>query len=277
MSREWLEWTMHTQDIHLQHKFNGREHTLGRRHVPVDGWDPINQTAYQFHGCLWHGHSCYKTRGKTLNEVNGKPLDELQANTAQITQYLRDEVGVKVVEMWECEWEKEKQHHPTIHSFLETHLSVLRPSQGCQEISEKDILTAVKNWSFFGLVQCDVEVPAHLREYFSEMPPIFKNCAVSREDIGDFMKDYAKEHKLLSQPRQTLISSFSAQGILLTTPLLQWYLSHGLMVTNIQQTVEYKPQKCFQNFGEKVSNARRQGDTDPSKAVLFDTFKLFGE
>lgn len=115
-----------------------------------------------------------------------------------------------------------------------------------------------ENGSFFGLVQCDVEVPAHLREYFSEMPPIFKNCAVSREDIGDFMKDYAKEHKLLSQPRQTLISSFSAQGILLTTPLLQWYLSHGLMVTNIQQTVEYKPQKCFQNFGEKVSNARRQ-------------------
>ena len=84
MSREWLEWTMHTQDIQLQHKFNGR------RHIPVDGWDPINQTAYQFHGCLWHGHSCYKTRGKTLNEVNGKPLNELQANTAQITQYLRD-------------------------------------------------------------------------------------------------------------------------------------------------------------------------------------------
>lgn len=177
--------------------------------------------------------------------------------------------------MWECEWEKEK-HHPTIHSFLETHLSVLRPFQGCQEISEKDILTTVKNGFFFGLVQCDVEVPAHLREYFSEMQPIFKNCAVSREDTGDFMKDYAKEHKLLSQPRQTLISSFSAQGILLTTPLLQWYLSHGLKVTNIQQTVEYKPQKCFQNFGEKVSNARRQGDTDLSKAVLADTFKLLG-
>ena len=38
------------------------------------------------------------------------------------------------------------------------------------------------------------------RAHFSEMPPIFKNIEVSREDIGSFMGKYVDEHKLLSQP-----------------------------------------------------------------------------
>ena len=62
----------------------------------------------------------------------------------------------------------------------------------------------------------------------------------------------------------------------INTPLLQWYLHHGLEVLDVQQVVEYRPQRCFQKFGETVSNARRQGDLDPSKAILADTFKLFG-
>ena len=66
------------------------------------------------------------------------------------------------------------------------------------------------------------------------------------------------------------------KNILLTTPFLQWYLCHGLHVTNIQQTVEYRPKRCFQAFGDTVCMARRQGDQDPSKAILADTFKLLG-
>ena len=54
------------------------------------------------------------------------------------------------------------------------------------------------------------------------------------------------------------------------------YLQHGLVVDDIQQVIEYQPQRCFKAFGETASNARRQGDLDPSKAILADTFKLLG-
>ena len=66
------------------------------------------------------------------------------------------------------------------------------------------------------------------------------------------------------------------KNILLTTPLLQWYLEHGLVVDDIQQVIEYQPQRCFKAFGETVSDARRQVDLDPFKAILADTFKLLG-
>eukprot|EP00745_Piridium_sociabile_P036621 TRINITY_DN66001_c0_g2_i1.p4 TRINITY_DN66001_c0_g2~~TRINITY_DN66001_c0_g2_i1.p4 ORF type:complete len:168 (-),score=21.13 TRINITY_DN66001_c0_g2_i1:551-1054(-) len=115
-----------------------------------------------------------------------------------------------------------------------------------------------------------------LRDHFAEMPPIFKNVDVGREDIGNFMKTYAEQHRLLSQPRRTLIGSYFGKNILLTTPLLRWYLSRGLKVTDVQQIVEYRPRRCFQQFGETVSDARRRGDQDPSKAILADTFKLLG-
>lgn len=36
----------------------------------------------------------------------------------------------------------------------------------------------------------------------------------------------------------------------------------------------YTPKQCFKQFGEQVSNARRQGDLDSSQSILADTFKL---
>lgn len=36
---------------------------------------------------------------------------------------------------------------------------------------------------------------------------IFKNIEVSRNDIGDYMRDYAEKNRLLSSPRHILICS----------------------------------------------------------------------
>ena len=90
------------------------------------------------------------------------------------------------------------------------------------------------------------------------------------------MKEYCEKHKLLSQPRRTLISSFRGDKILLATPLLRWYMDHGLKVTNVYQVIEYRPKSCFQDFANKVTAARRQGDLNPDSSVLADTFKLLG-
>jgi hypothetical protein len=59
-------------------------------------------------------------------------------------------------------------------------------------------------------------------------------------------------------------------------PLLKWYLIKGLVVTRIYQVVEYSPAKCFQTFGEAVSNVHRAGDADPNKKMIAETNKLDG-
>ena len=85
-----------------------------------------------------------------------------------------------------------------------------------------------------------------------------KNIEVSREDIGSFMDKYADERKLLGQPRRTLIGSFIGKNIFLATPLLRWYLEHGLVVDKIYEVVEYVPVWCFQGFADAVSENRRK-------------------
>ena len=108
------------------------------------------------------------------------------------------------------------------------------------------------------------------------MLPLFKNTTVSRDDIGPFMRQYARNNDIMSTPRRMLVGSYHGEKILLATPLLQGYLAHGLVVEHVYQIIEFQPNPCFRRFGESVSTARREGDSDPNKTIIADTMKLIG-
>ena len=72
------------------------------------------------------------------------------------------------------------------------------------------------------------------------------------------------------------VGSYRGDKILLATPLLRWYLDHGLNVTRVYQVIEYDPIPCFRRFGDAVSTARRVRDVHPHKAIIADTKKLLG-
>ena len=97
---------------------------------------------------------------------------------------------------------------------------------------------------------------------------------VSKSDIGDLMKNYAEEERLLSQLRKMFKSSFTLQNGTLTTPLLLFYLKLGLVVTKIHRFVEYTPKKCFNSFVQLAVDARRQGDENPNSSVVAERKKL---
>ena len=63
---------------------------------------------------------------------------------------------------------------------------------------------------------------------------------------------------------------------MLSTPLLKWYLEHGLVISEVFEIVQYKPVTPFREFGENIANCRRQGDKDPSKKVEGEAAKLIG-
>ena len=90
------------------------------------------------------------------------------------------------------------------------------------------------------------------------------------------MGKYADERKLLGQSRRTLIGRFIGKNIFLATPLLRWYLEHGLVVDKIYEVVEYVPERCFQEFADTVSEKKRNGNLDSTKAILPETSKLLG-
>ena len=141
-------------------------------------------------------------------------------------------------------------------------------------LSDEQLLQQIIEGRLFGYVQCDIEVPEHLRDYFSNFPPIFKNTLVSRDDIGDLMKEYAEKEGIMAQPRRMLISSFILTNGTIITPLLLFYLKLGLVCKKIHRYVQYTPRKCFNNFVQSAVDARRQGDENPDSSVLAETMKL---
>ena len=271
MAIEWLEWVAHKESIHIRHQLNNMEKRIGGRKLPVDGFHAETQTVYQFHGCFWHGHECALNRGKDFNEKRQKPMAELREETRANTEYIRSK-GYNVVEMWECEWRQIKKNNRELQRFIAS--EVRRTLDTDKIVIAERILSEVRHERLFGCMEVDIRVPDHLKERFIEMCPIFKNTEISRADIGDFMQTYAEGHNILAQPRRSLIGSVKGEKILLATPLLKWYLEHGLEVTRVHQVVEFTPEPCFKTFGDAVSDARRAGDTDPRKAIIADTMKM---
>ena len=154
-------------------------------------------------------------------------MKELLEETRRNSAYIRKQ-GFNLVECWECEWRAMKKTNKKLQRFIAARLR--RPLDKVQTMTLQTILDAIRNETLFGCVECDIHVPDHLREKFSEMCPIFKNTAISRDDIGEFMKTYAEENDIMRRPRRSLIGSMIGEKILLATPLLKWYLEHGLQV-----------------------------------------------
>ncbi len=144
-----------------------------------------------------------------------------------------------------------------------------------------DILTnEILNDQLFGFVECDIEVPKALYNHFSEMCPIFANKDVENKEsnIGKYMFNIiTNENKnKINKKERKLVGLLSVKKILLYTPLLQWYLQHGLKMTKVYNIVNAERGKPFAEFTEIVSNARRTGDVDKSLEFFADTMKLIG-
>ena len=138
------------------------------------------------------------------------------------------------------------------------------------------MLSGVCAGTVFGLIECDVCVPEALHARFTQMQPVFKNIRLTLDDLGLFMRQYAEKHHIMTTPRRMFTASYRSDKILIATPLLQWYLDHGLEVTHVYQVIEYDTIPCFRRFGDAVSTDRREGDFHPHKAIIVDTMKLLG-
>ena len=109
----------------------------------------------------------------------------------------------------------------------------------------------------FGFAQVDIEVPDKLYDKFGEMLPLFVVQEIPNRDIPEEMKIY--------QEKTGWITVKGTKKVLLYTPLIEWYLRHGLRHTAVHQLIEYETGMPFSWFPVEVGNARRMADKDPLK------------
>ena len=113
-------------------------------------------------------------------------------------------------------------------------------------------------------------------EYFKEMSPIVCTSEVPFESYSEHMQRYVEEMDMGKTPRVLLVGGMSAQEILIATPLLSWYLQHGIVVTKIHQLIEYRQKRCFKGLARDVTVARKAGNTNPDLKIMAETKKTQG-
>ena len=141
----------------------------------------------------------------------------------------------------------------------------------CNPGEKDEIIQNVLNDKLF------VEVPEQKRKRFSEFCPLFVISEVPEEQIPQHMKDYKiNTGRKKIKNNKKLLGVMKTEKILLYSPLLKWYLNHGLQVTKIHRYISYISGRPFKWFPEEVSSARREADNDKNKKQLGDTAKLKG-
>ena len=134
----------------------------------------------------------------------------------------------------------------------------------------------LKEGSWFGYAEIDIEIPNHLHQKFEEMCPFFYNKAVPAKAVPEHMLKYLRDTGRKRGEDKKLMGTLSAQRMLVYAPLLLWYVNHGAVIKRVYRTIDYTPAKIFPWFVEQVTEARRTGDVEKSKALLAEVFKLLG-
>ena len=147
----------------------------------------------------------------------------------------------------------------------------------CNPAEQDEIIQNVLNDKLFGFFEVDIEVPEQKRKRFSEFCPLFVISEVPEDQIPQHMKDYKiNTGRKMIKNNKKLLGVMKTEKILLYSPLLKWYLNHGLQVTKIHRYISYTYGRPFKWFPEEVSSARRAADQDKNKRQLGDTAKLKG-
>ena len=178
----------------------------------VDGIYYHCNTFFEAMGCYCHYCPSQEARPSLTDTDIEKGVKKHQQ-----VEMRRDYIQQKryqIVEMWEFGWWNLYKTDASVKSHLRKNFPYRRP------LSETGLMQGIIDERLSGYVQCDIEVPEHLRDSFSNFPPIFKNTAVSRDDIGIPMRQYAEKENIMVQPRRMLISSFVLTNGTIINPLL---------------------------------------------------------
>ena len=246
--------------------------------IKVDGFCQELDTVFEFYGDHWHCHPDQfpdeDAVHPTVKDKDGNPMSvkDIRARDHQRVQDLQDN-GFTVEIIWEKDWEALLTQRPDIKAYISQHRTYTHFKK---YLNQDQIIQYIQDGRLFGFVECDIEVPDQLKEYFSKMTPIFKNVDVCLNDVGESMQEYAKQHNIKDVPRRLLIGSYFGKKIGLSTPLSKWYLEHGLVITHIYTVIEYIPNAAFNSFMMQVAQARLDGDRDKDRALIAETMKLIG-
>ena len=171
--RDWIDWTAHDQ---ISVCFSWWRKIISW--YKVDGFCKENILVFEFYGDYWHAHpdlfpnenAQHPSRKHDDKDKTSFTVKKIRDYDCQCLQYLQDR-GYNVEIIWESNWNALVENRPEIKTYISqprtfTHFK--------KTLTQDQIILYIKNGHLFGFIKCDIYTPEDLKDYFSEMTPIFK-------------------------------------------------------------------------------------------------------
>ena len=98
---------------------NSDKYRIPHSWYTVDGYHQKTNTVYEFQGCFWHGCPvCYSNRTESHHHLDDRCFDDVY-RCMQVKLDLLCNQGFRVVEIWECQWEKLKRECEDVCAFVD--------------------------------------------------------------------------------------------------------------------------------------------------------------
>ena len=189
--------------------------------------------------------------------------------------------GCETVKSWfPYEWfdSPEKLDFPGLPEYEEwysrlkgEHLLTREEWEACQRVFKERGMRTFADWLRYYNdldVAPGLEALEKMRNFYTEKGIDILKDAVSTPGVS--------LHYLLRGAVERGAELYTPGRLLVYAPLLLWYVNHGAVITKVYRTIDYRPAKIFPWFVEQVTEARRTGDVEKSKALLAEVFKLLG-
>ena len=217
---------------------------------------------FEFLGCYYHPDCCIPDE-KIENAESKRSIWELKKRTLESH-------GILHV-MRECQWRKSRREFAEMSP--QTQIANILKND-----TESSLEAGITNGEIFGFAIVDVETPEYLIKEYEEAGFLFP-LVIRREEINDhhlspYMRErFAEESAKIN--RTTVIQSYHGTQIMAFTPIIQFWLSRGMKISNITKFYQFIPGKALKPFADKVYNMRCEAtyEKDESKG---NTAKIFG-
>ncbi|XP_052814068.1 uncharacterized protein LOC128241135 [Mya arenaria] len=116
MSLQWLELMSKQDGITIQHALNGGEKTLPGTRYKLDGYCAETNTAYEYHGCVFHGCPvCYAE--DTIHPLTSRSMREFYVMTQKKKTYI-ERLGMTYKCIWEHEFQNQLHSDPKLQQYV---------------------------------------------------------------------------------------------------------------------------------------------------------------
>ena len=230
----------------------------------VDGYMIKDGTEHFFEylGCYFHPDCCIPDE-KIENADQKRFIWELKRRT------LMNHGTLHV--MRECQWRQSRREFAEISP--QTQVANILKSD-----TESSLEAGIISGEIFGFAVLDVETPEHLIKEYEEagflFPLVIRRAEINEQHLSTYMKErFAEESAKVN--RTTVIQCYHGSQIMAFSPVIQFWISRGMKISNITKFYQFIPGKALKPFADKVYKMRCEAtyEKDESKG---NTAKIFG-